>query len=81
MDSFADQLLDAGPEERARLMGGTLEIASEAQGGTHVILVLPLITADWVPSGQEGAPQHEPRASTPATTVEGTPTIVSRPAQ
>jgi signal transduction histidine kinase len=68
-----------GMEERARLMGGALEIASEAQGGTRVTLVLPLITADWVPSGPEGASPLEPRPAQTAGVESAT--IVSRPAQ
>jgi signal transduction histidine kinase len=69
-----------GMEERARLMGGALEIASEAQGGTRVILVLPLMTAEWVPSGAEGPAPLDPRSPTPPAGVD-TPIIVSRSTQ
>jgi signal transduction histidine kinase len=67
-----------GMEERARLMGGVLEIASKEQGGTRVMLSVPLVTPDWVPTGPD-APQGLPQL--PAQAAADTTTIVTRPAQ
>jgi signal transduction histidine kinase len=38
-----------GMEERARLMGGSLRVTSEAHGGTTVELAVPLLVGEWVP--------------------------------
>jgi signal transduction histidine kinase len=39
-----------GMEERARLMGGSLRVTSESQGGSTVELTVPLVLSDWVPT-------------------------------
>lgn len=51
--------------ERAAELGGTLEIASAAGGGTEIRAALPLTAAEAVPA-PEGAPEPEPE-STPQT--------------
>ncbi|MCY7418054.1 MAG: sensor histidine kinase, partial [Chloroflexi bacterium] len=38
-----------GMEERARLLGGTLKVTSEPQGGTTIEVVVPLLVPDWLP--------------------------------
>lgn len=45
-----------GMEERVRLMGGTLRVASEPHGGTTVEVAVPLLVADWVPSDRDASP-------------------------
>jgi hypothetical protein len=67
-------------EERARLMGGVLEVASKEQGGTRVILSVPLVTPDWVPSGPD-VPQPLPAAPAPPPAAADTTTVVTRPVQ
>ncbi len=39
-----------GMEERARLMGGSLRITSEPQGGTTVEITVPMLLPDWLPA-------------------------------
>ncbi|MBX3032016.1 MAG: sensor histidine kinase [Chloroflexi bacterium] len=39
-----------GMEERARLMGGSLRITSEPQGGTMVEVTVPMLLPDWLAS-------------------------------
>jgi signal transduction histidine kinase len=38
-----------GMDERARLMGGSLRVTSEPQGGTTIALSVPLLMPEWVP--------------------------------
>lgn len=45
-----------GMEERARLLGGILRVTSEAQGGTTIEVVVPLLVPEWLPNLEpEGA--------------------------
>jgi signal transduction histidine kinase len=39
-----------GMEERARLLGGTLKVTSEPQGGTTIEVSLPLLVPEWLPT-------------------------------
>lgn len=39
-----------GMEERSRLLGGTVRISSEPQGGTTVELTVPMLVPDWLPA-------------------------------
>lgn len=46
-----------GMEERARMLGGTFRLASEAQGGTTVEITVPLLIPDWLPAVTGSAAQ------------------------
>jgi len=39
-----------GMEERARLLGGSLHVTSEPQGGTTIEVAIPLLVPDWLPT-------------------------------
>ncbi len=39
-----------GMEERARLLGGSLHVTSEPQGGTTIEVTIPLLVPDWLPT-------------------------------
>ena len=45
-----------GMEERARLMGGQLHLTSEPQGGSSVVVTVPVVLQDWVPTASETPP-------------------------
>jgi two-component system sensor histidine kinase UhpB len=57
-----------GMEERARLLGGTLRVTSEPQGGTTIEVTVPLLVPEWLPtlevepsfSGPWDAPDDSP---------------------
>lgn len=39
-----------GMEERARLLGGSLRVTSEPQGGTTIEISVPLLVPEWLPT-------------------------------
>jgi signal transduction histidine kinase len=49
-----------GMEERARLLGGTLRITSEPQGGTTIEVILPLLVPEWLPAIDSDAVTADP---------------------
>ena len=44
-----------GMEERARLLGGSLHVTSEPQGGTTIEVTVPLLVPDWLPTVEPAA--------------------------
>jgi signal transduction histidine kinase len=67
-----------GMEERARLMGGSLRVQSQTQGGASVVLTVPLLVSEWVPAATEEVPSLETLSPAGPPPVDGA-TIVSRP--
>jgi signal transduction histidine kinase len=62
-----------GMEERARLMGGQLHLTSEPQGGSTVVVTVPVVLQDWLPaSGDVVAAVGDATGETPGL---GTPVV------
>jgi len=57
-----------GMEERARLLGGSLHVTTEPQGGTTIEVTIPLLVPDWLP-----AVEPEPLPDIPWEAVETRP--------
>ncbi len=49
-----------GMEERARLLGGTLRVTSEPQGGTTIEVIVPLLVPEWLPTIDADAVTADP---------------------
>jgi signal transduction histidine kinase len=69
-----------GMEERARLLGGTLRVTSEPQGGTTVEVTVPLLMPEWVPDVSGSAAETAAEVAEDTRQTEPVPTPALTPA-
>jgi signal transduction histidine kinase len=69
-----------GMEERARLLGGTLRVTSEPQGGTTVEVTIPMLMPEWVPDVSGSAAETAAEVAEDTRQTEPVPTPALTPA-